>query len=247
MIAAGVFALVASLSLYGQDAWLLKELTKSNNKKQPKDRLNAHELQQHVASTQKGLLISAIVVLFILSLVAWSVYRGRYWSRWAVLGVWALGSFTGTVVGIGSILAIGATSIPLAYRLPAFVSAVLLLVAVVMVMLPTSAVFFALNRPARPAGPSTRRGMFAGLGGGASPGRGRTAPAAAAAPAAGPPRRHRRPPGPNPPSTARTRRSVPPSRARHRWPRAQTSPAVAPKRASRAAAITERAERARDR
>jgi hypothetical protein len=120
-------------------------------------------LSHDVATTQKGLLISVLVALIALGFIAFSTYRGRYWSRWGVLGLWFLASFTGTLIGIQSALTI-ASDIPAAYKFPAFLSSITLIAAVVMVNLRPSVEFFAANRPVVPEGARgagrPRRGLF---------------------------------------------------------------------------------------
>lgn len=121
-------------------------------------------LGHDVTATQKGVLITVIVALVALGFVAFSVYRGRYWGRWGVLGLWFLASFTGTLIGIQSALSI-ASDIPAAYKLPAFVSSIALIAAVLLTNLRPSIVYFAANRPVPPAGRARperqRRGLFA--------------------------------------------------------------------------------------
>jgi len=121
-------------------------------------------LTHDVAATQKGVLITVIVALVALGFVAYSVYRGRYWARWGVLGLWFLASFTGTLIGIQSALSIG-SDIPAAYKLPAFLSSISLIAAVVLTNLRPSVDYFAANRPVPPAGRARperpRRGLFA--------------------------------------------------------------------------------------
>jgi hypothetical protein len=77
-----------------------------------------------------------------------------------VVAFWFLASFTGTFAGITYIFAV-AGSMPAAFRIPLFVSATSLLVAVVMVNLRSSTEYFALSRPARAADTPPRRGLFA--------------------------------------------------------------------------------------
>jgi hypothetical protein len=125
---------------------------------------NVKSLSHDVATTQKGLLISVLVALVALGFIAFSTYRGRYWARWGVLGLWFLASFTGTLIGIQSALTISA-NIPVAYKGPAFLSSIMLIAAVVMTNLRPSVEYFAAHRPAAPEGGRgagrPRRGLFA--------------------------------------------------------------------------------------
>jgi hypothetical protein len=183
-------AIVAAVSLYGQRDWLQREQVKANGKSFSSAVSNAvakatsssADVQQASASAsssaskkwpvsgsgladqvhqqQTGALIGTIVAVAAISVLAVAVYRGRYWARWGVVGFWALASFTGTMVGIGMVLAIG-TSAPPAFKVPAFLAGALLIVAVVLVNLRPSTAYFALSKPVPREGAPARRGMFA--------------------------------------------------------------------------------------
>ncbi|SHG29087.1 hypothetical protein SAMN05443575_1933 [Jatrophihabitans endophyticus] len=116
------------------------------------------KLPKQVSAQQKGALISSLIVLVALAVAASAAYRGRYWTRWAVLGLWVLATFTGTLAGLGSVMSVAA-DIPALFKVPAFVAGLGLVVAVVLVNLRPSVAFFNLTRPARPAG-QQRRGLF---------------------------------------------------------------------------------------
>ena len=185
MIVCGVSALVAAVDLYvpSVKAWLTRERHKSikddlknaikaagsdqTKIKTAADSNYADDVKSvghDVAATQKGLLISVIVALVVLGFIGYSTYRGRHWSRWGVLGLWFLASFTGTLIGIQSALAIAA-DIPALYKVPAFLSSIMLIGAVLMTNLRPSVEYFASNRPVAPrAGRGRgrpRRGLFA--------------------------------------------------------------------------------------
>jgi hypothetical protein len=118
------------------------------------------KLSDTVASQQKGLLLSSLVVLIALGLAAAAAYRGKYWARWAIVGLWVLSSITGaTLVGISSLLSVAA-DLPLLFKLPAFVAALALVVAVVLINLRPSTTYLNQSRPARPGGTAQRRGLF---------------------------------------------------------------------------------------
>lgn len=117
-------------------------------------------LHDQVSRQQSGALIGTIIVMVALAVLAGSVYRGKHWSRWAVIGFWFLASFTGTTVGIGTAMSVG-SSAPVAFKVPAFLAGAALILAVVLVNLPASTAFFALSKPDRGAGAPARRGLFA--------------------------------------------------------------------------------------
>jgi hypothetical protein len=116
-------------------------------------------LHDQVSRQQSAALIGTIVVMVALALLASSVYRGKHWSRWAVVGFWFLASISGTMVGFGRALSVG-TSAPAVFKVPAFFAGLALIVAVVLVNLPASTQYFALSRPDRGDGAPARRGMF---------------------------------------------------------------------------------------
>jgi hypothetical protein len=155
----GLSAIISALALYGQDAWLFREFTKSNAKQKKSKQLSVSELHDKVPQTQRTALIGAIIVLVAVVILGYAVYRGRYWSRWGVVGFWILGTFSGTVIGINSILTV-ASDIPGAYKIPTFIAGVTFAIAVVLVNLTESTQYFARNRPVRPAGAPARRGLF---------------------------------------------------------------------------------------
>lgn len=118
------------------------------------------ELHDQVSRQQSGVLISSIIVMLAIGLLGWNVYRGRHWSRWAVVAFWFLATFTGTIVGAVSISSIG-SSAPGAFKVTAFLAGGSLVMAVVLVNLPVSTAWFALSRPHRGPGAPQRRGLFA--------------------------------------------------------------------------------------
>jgi hypothetical protein len=187
MVLSAAAALIAAVALYGQTHWLQHEQLKSNSssiktlaanaassaskaghdaasasasasasatKKYP---LAGSSLHHQVTQQQSGALIGSVILVLASALLAFGVYRGRHWSRWAVVAFWFLASFTGTFAGVTYIFAIGG-SLPAPFKIPLFVSATSLLVAVVLVNLKPSTEYFAASRPANaPA----RRGLFA--------------------------------------------------------------------------------------
>jgi hypothetical protein len=155
----GLAAVLSSVALYSQDAWLFRELTKSNAKLKKSKQLSVSELHDKVGQTQKTALIGALIVVLAVAILGYAVYRGRYWARWGVIGFWVLATFSGTVIGINSILAI-AGDIPGAYKVPSFLAGATFAIAVVLVNLRDSTQYFALSRPVRPAGAPQRRGLF---------------------------------------------------------------------------------------
>ena len=87
------------------------------------------------------------------------MWTGRYWARWAVLGLWVLSTFTGTFAGFTYIITVAADE-PLAFKLPAFVAAAGFVVAVVLTNLRPSVTYFNLTRPERATRKPARGGLF---------------------------------------------------------------------------------------
>jgi hypothetical protein len=190
MAVAAVSSLIAALDLFGLRSWIIREQNKTNAKavakagadavtKAKKDHGSAADIAQakakaiasathklpslshSVTQQQTGAVIAALVVVLAMGFLMFSVYRGRYWSRWGVIAFWFLASFTGTLVGIGAVLNISSSSTPMAFRLPAFVAGIAMVAAVLLVNLKSCTDYFALSRPTPATGAPARRGLFA--------------------------------------------------------------------------------------
>jgi hypothetical protein len=190
VLLSGMFALIGALVLLGQRSWLTSEQQKANAKSvksavssatasaqkshadiaqasasasasaAKKYPLGGSQLNHQVSQQQSGALIMAIIVTLAMAFIANGVYRGRHWSRWGVVGFWLLATFTGTLGGISSLLSLGSGA-PIAFKVPSVLASVFFIIAVVLVNLRPSIDYFALSRPARPAGAPQRRGLFA--------------------------------------------------------------------------------------
>jgi hypothetical protein len=170
LVLSGVATLIAAIALRGQRSWLEGDRTKAIRDAVKKAQAK-HESAKQIADLRKptphdyasqamsSQLIGGLLVVAVVAFLAYGVYRGRHWSRWGVTGFWILGTFTGTAVGLFTVLNVGA-SIPAAYKVPSFVAALALLVAVVMVNMKASTSYFAMSRPVPPAGAPPRRGLF---------------------------------------------------------------------------------------
>jgi hypothetical protein len=154
----GVAALVAAVSLHWQHDWLAREQRKADVKASKYH--TTSEMNHLVSQQQSGALIMSTVLTLAIFVLAFSVYRGRYWSRWGVVAFWFLASFSGTFAGFTYAFAIG-SSVPNAFKLPVFLCSVSLIAAVVLVNLRPSTEFFALSKPKPVAGAPARRGLFA--------------------------------------------------------------------------------------
>jgi hypothetical protein len=159
LLLSGVAAMLASISLYGQKSWLLKSLQDSNAKLKPADRKSKADLLSQVNHIPTSQVVATAVLLVALLLVAAAAYRGKYFARWAVLGLWVISSLTNTPGGFFSILSIAASS-PVVFKAPLFVAGLAFLAAVILTNLRASTEFFNAGRPPRPAGMPARRGLF---------------------------------------------------------------------------------------
>lgn len=161
LLLSGVAAMVASISLYGQKPWLLKSLKDSNAKLKPADQKKLPDLISQVNHIPTSQVVATAVLLVALVLVAGAAYRGKYFARWAVLGLWVISSLTNTPGGFFSILSVASSS-PIVFKVPLFIAGLAFLAAVILTNLRASTAFFNAGRPARPAGMPARRGLFGG-------------------------------------------------------------------------------------
>ena len=99
--------------------------------------------------------MASIVVLLAVALVAWSIWKGRYWARWAVLGLWVLAPSPAPSPGY-SLFAITA-SIPNAFKVAAAGQRVLHARRGRLLMLPSSG--RTSRSTSRPRGPGPRPGV----------------------------------------------------------------------------------------
>ncbi|GAB2472531.1 hypothetical protein [Jatrophihabitans fulvus] len=117
------------------------------------------KIDDTVSKQRTSLLMVSIVTLVALGIAAAAAYRGKFWSRWAALGLWVLATFTGSLAGLGSVIGI-AGDIPLAFKAPAFIAGLGLVAAVILTNIRPSVEYFNRNRPVRPGGAPQRRGLF---------------------------------------------------------------------------------------
>lgn len=158
LVLSGVAALAAAVSLLGARSWLKENLAASNAKAKPPIPTTAATLHSDVNRLIQGQLIANAVLLGALILLAMSVWRGRHWSRWAVLILFVLGSFTGTLAGVFSLIS-AFTSGPVLFHAASFVAAAALVSALILVNIAPSAAYLALSRPARGPGGAGRPGL----------------------------------------------------------------------------------------
>jgi hypothetical protein len=104
-------------------------------------------------------LIFGVVGAALLVFLALRVRSGRYWARWAVIGVWVLVTLTGySPVGLGGLLVLG-SSAPALIKITSFVGAAAYLVALFAVNLRPSVVYLNASKPARPDGAPAAGGL----------------------------------------------------------------------------------------
>lgn len=115
------------------------------------------QIRSNVNKAPKQYLIVNIVLLVALVFVASAVWRGTYWSRWAVIGLWVLSTFAGSFGGISSLFYVSA-SFPGTFKVPVVLAGFFFLAAVISAFLPASSRYY---NQLRPAGAPQRRGLFA--------------------------------------------------------------------------------------
>lgn len=161
LVLTGLASLVAALGLYGGKKELLANALKANAKLVgKKNHVDPATLPNAVDKAVTSVTIQAVVLIVATAIIARAALRGRYWARWAVLGLWVISTLTGTPGGISSLLSVGIDA-PGLYKAAGFVSALAFIAAVMLTSLRPSVVFFNLSKPVRPGGAPQRRGLFA--------------------------------------------------------------------------------------
>ncbi len=136
------------------DSYAKSSDVKSGKKAMP-DAAQLHSDVNRILGTE---VIIAVIGGALMMALAWGVYHGRYWARWSTVGVWALSTLFGSLVGLGSILSVGSDA-PALTRVISFVGAMALVAACVLVNLRPSVAYLSLTRKPRPT-----RGLGAGGG-----------------------------------------------------------------------------------
>lgn len=167
----GLAAVGASASVFGatkKGGWLYDTAITANDKlkgkpgeKNKKGYLDHNELVRRVESTPKSLLISSAVVALTLVVLAFAVYKGKYWARWTTLALWIMATLTGTLVGIQSITIVVSPDVAASFKFPAFIASLSFVVGVILVNLRPCTEYFRLSKPVLAAGATPRRGLFA--------------------------------------------------------------------------------------
>ena len=168
LVLSGVFAVISAATLFGgatdqPNGWYYKTAKKANDKlagtngKHKKNYIDPAKLHDHIASVPKQLFITSVVVLLAVTVLAVSAYRGKFWARWTTLGLWIMATLTGSLAGISSLLLVTAPGIAASFKIPAFLSALSFVLAVVFVNLRPSIEFFKANKPVRAGAAAARR------------------------------------------------------------------------------------------
>ncbi|MEP6598475.1 MAG: hypothetical protein ABJB98_03390 [Actinomycetota bacterium] len=195
LIVAAVGSVLTSLALYGARSWLertyrdgiVKNTAKHSAEQVQKDLDNLSHAVSNIITFQ---LIFGIVGAAILGFLAIRVKQGRHWTRWGVVGAFALMSLSGySLIGLSGLLGIGSDA-PLTFKAPAFLGAAAFVAAVILINVKPSSEFLNLGRPERTsAGGVGLRGLLGprpprgGATGPARPGSARAVRPAAAKPA----------------------------------------------------------------
>lgn len=161
LVLTGLASLVAALGLYGGKKALLANALVANKKLVgKKGHVDPATLPNAVDKAVTSVTIQAVVLILAVVVVARAALRGRYWARWAVLGLWVISTLTGTPGGISSLLNVGIDA-PGLYKGAGFVAGLAFIGAVVLTSMRPSVEFFNLSKPPRASGAGGRRGLFA--------------------------------------------------------------------------------------
>jgi hypothetical protein len=161
LVLTGLAALVSAFGLYGGKKQLLANALVANKKLVgKKNHVDPATLPNAVDKAVTSVTIQAVVLLLAVGLIGWAALRGRYWARWAVLGLWVISTLTGTPGGISSLLSVGIDA-PGLYKAAGFVAGLAFVAAVMLTSLRRSVEYFNLSKPPRAAGGAQRRGLFA--------------------------------------------------------------------------------------
>ena len=164
----GLAASVAQLNA-GFRSWAVRTVTKADQnalkpgarnpiKSMPTDA----QIHSSVNSAVHTYLLMAIVGGAVVIMLAVAARRGKYWVRWAIIGVWVLSTLVGGAYGLSYLIGI-ASDAPGVYKYLSFLSALLTVLAIVLVNLRPSRQYLDLSRPPRPDRASARPGGLGGL------------------------------------------------------------------------------------
>jgi hypothetical protein len=161
----GVIAALTEFSASVKD-WLFTETKKADRKssdvKSGKKAMPTDAQIHHtINSSTTPVLIISLVVLGLIGYVAYSLWKGKYWTRWSVIGLFVvLTFFTGSPGGGLNGLLLVTSDAPAALRFTAFISSLAMLIAVVLTNLRPSLAFLALSRPPRKPRAAGGGGLF---------------------------------------------------------------------------------------
>jgi hypothetical protein len=158
--AAGVFGAIAALLMLAASTkqWLFEQTktadlksssVKSGKTKMPSDA----EIHHTVNKAAFPSALVGILVMVILFYVAYSLWKGKYWTRWGVIGAFVLLTFVSQTGGVNGLLLIREDA-PGVFRVSAFLGSLALVGAVLMVNLKANLSFLALTRPERKPRPA---------------------------------------------------------------------------------------------
>jgi hypothetical protein len=120
------------------------------------------QIHSSVNSAVHTYLLMAIVGAAVVIMLAVAARRGKYWVRWAIIGVWVLSTLVGGAYGLSYLIGI-ASDAPAAYKYLSFLSALLTVLAIVLVNIRPSRQYLDLSRPPRPDRASARPGGLGGI------------------------------------------------------------------------------------
>lgn len=159
LLVAAAFSVLGPAAYFTARSWIEQQQTDSINKKaitsSYTDADKAKDLANVAHNVSKALpiqVVFGVIGAALLVFLALKVRDGKYWSRWAVIGVWVLITLTGySSVGLGGVLVV-ASSAPAAVKITSFVGAAAYIVAIFAVNLRPSVLYLNASKPPRPDG-----------------------------------------------------------------------------------------------
>jgi hypothetical protein len=166
VLVAAAFSVLGPAAYFTARSWIEQQQRDSINKKaitnSYTDADRAKDLANVAHNVSKALpiqLVFGVIGAALLVFLALKVRDGKYWSRWAVIGVWVLVTLTGySSVGLGGLLVL-ASSAPALVKVTSFIGAAAYVVALFAVNLRPSVLYLNASKPPRPDGAPAGGGL----------------------------------------------------------------------------------------
>ena len=155
LLAAGVLGVIAALTELtpASKQWLFEQTKKADAKmssvKSGKTKMPTDAQIHHtVNSSGVPVTVISLIVAAILAFVAYSLTKGKYWTRWAIVGIFVVLTFFAGTPGGGLTGLLGvASDAPVYFKAFAFLSSLAMIVAIMATNMRPSIAYLAANRP----------------------------------------------------------------------------------------------------